>query len=221
MRTTPSSSPNFRRKLGLWDGTSYYNLYPNQIFEVWRPKLDYTTANLKDLGDLPQFIDVKSGDYFHSAVYWALDKAITQGTTATTFSPDRDCTNAEILTFLWRAAGSPTPSGKNPFTNVSEDQYYATAARWAYEQGMVSGITFDADALCTRAMTVEYLWKAAGSPSATGSAAFTDVTEDCAEAVAWAVSAGVTEGVGNGLFAPSSVCTRGQIVTFLQRAFGK
>ena len=159
------------------------------------------------------FTDVKTGDYFADPVLWAVEKKITAGTSATTFAPNATCTQSQILTFLWRAKGEPKPTG-----TVSGTQYYATAAQWAKEQGLTDNFSAEAD--CTRAMVVTYLWKLAGSPK-TGTSNFTDVSAnaDYAQAVAWAVEQGITSGTGNGQFSPTSACTRGQIVTFLYRAF--
>ncbi len=159
------------------------------------------------------FTDVKTGDYFAEPVLWAVEKKITAGTSATTFAPNATCTQSQILTFLWRAKGEPKPTG-----TVSGTQYYATAAQWAKEQGLTDNFSAEAD--CTRAMVVTYLWKLAGSPK-TGTSNFSDVptNADYAQAVAWAVEQGITSGTGNGQFSPNSTCTRGQIVTFLYRAF--
>jgi len=159
------------------------------------------------------FTDVKTGDYFAEPVLWAVEKKITAGTSATTFAPNATCTQSQILTFLWRAKGEPKPTG-----TVSGTQYYATAAQWAKEQGLTDNFSAEAD--CTRAMVVTYLWKLAGSPK-TGTSDFTDIpaNADYAQAVAWAVEQGITSGTGNGRFSPNSTCTRGQIVTFLYRAF--
>lgn len=165
------------------------------------------------------FGDVPSGAYFADAVNWAVKQRITSGTTDHTFSPYQTCTTAQILTFLWRAAGSPEPAGENPFTDVDESAYYCKAALWAAEQGLISGTRLQGGSPCTRAQTVTYLWKLAGSPAADG-AAFTDVPAgtDQAQAAAWALSKGVTNGTTAATFAPDNTCTRAQIVTFLYRA---
>ena len=165
------------------------------------------------------FGDVPSGAYFADAVNWAVKQKITSGTTDHTFSPYQTCTTAQILTFLWRAAGSPEPAGENPFTDVDESAYYCKAALWAAEQGLISGTRLQGGSPCTRAQTVTYLWKLAGSPAADG-AAFTDVPAgtDQAQAAAWALSKGVTNGTTAATFAPDDTCTRAQIVTFLYRA---
>ena len=165
------------------------------------------------------FGDVPSGAYFADAVNWAVKQKITSGTTDHTFSPYQTCTTAQILTFLWRAAGSPEPAGENPFTDVDASAYYCKAAAWAAEQGLISGTRFQGGSPCTRAQTVTYLWKLAGSPAADG-AAFTDVPAgtDQAQAAAWAMGKGVTNGTTAATFAPDDTCTRAQIVTFLYRA---
>lgn len=164
------------------------------------------------------FTDVPADTYCYDAVTWAVKQGITSGTSGSTFSPNNSCTTAQILTFLWRASGSPAPAGDNPFSDVKSGDYYAAAAAWAYEKGIVSGKTFGGDAPCTRSMAVTYMWKAAGSPSAKA-AGFTDVPAgaDFAPAVAWAVEQGITGGTGGGAFSPEKICTRGQIVTFLFR----
>ena len=149
-------------------------------------------------------------------------KEITTGTGNNKFSPNQDCTNAQILTFIWRAYGKPEPTIDNPFTNSIPDGY-KKAAVWAHEKGMVSGTTFDTDKPCTRAMAMTYLWQAAGSPTAPA-ASFTDVSADAAyaSAVAWAVEQKITTGTGTGTtFSPDDVCSRGQIMTFLHRNLAK
>lgn len=165
------------------------------------------------------FGDVTATAYYTDAVKWAVDMGITSGTGAKKFSPDLDCTTAQILTFLWRANGSPEPTIANPFTDVAEDAYYADAAVWAYENGLVSGRSFGGDTPCTRSATVTYLWKLAGKPDA-GTAAFEDVKGDTeyAKAVSWAVQEEITSGTSATRFSPDLVCSRGQIVTFLYRA---
>ena len=169
------------------------------------------------------FTDVKSDDYFIKAVQWAVEQNITAGTSATTFSPSMTCNRAQILTFLWHANGSPEPTAANPFADIQTGDYFYKAALWAAEKGLVSGSTFGANTDCTRAMTVEYMWKAAGSPAPAGKADFDDVpaNADYAQAVAWAVEKNITSGTGDGTFSPAETCTRGQIVTFLYRAMGK
>lgn len=166
------------------------------------------------------FYDVAPSAYCYGSVLWARDHDITAGTGGGSFSPNGTCTRGEILTFLWRAAGSPSPQGSGAFSDVSGGDFYASAAQWASEQGLVPSGTFGASAPCTRADVASYLWKLAGSPNA-GSAAFSDVPAgaDYAQAVAWASSQGITSGATSTTFAPNDTCTRGQIVTFLYRAF--
>ena len=163
------------------------------------------------------FTDVP--DWCASEVAWAVEQGITNGTTPTTFSPDNTCNTAQILTFLWRAAGEPAPAS-DPFPETA-GQYYADAAAWAYEESLIG--RFEAGLPCTRAMVVEFLWKLQGSPAVRGESTFTDVADNAsyAQAVVWAVEQGITGGVGNNRFAPDSSCTRGQIVTFLYRAFAE
>lgn len=169
------------------------------------------------------FNDVKSGDYFYDAVNRAVEKGITTGTSATTFSPNASCTRAQIVTFLWRASGSPEPkTASNPFTDVAANAYYCKAVLWAVENGITTGTsatTFSPDAPCTRAQGVTFLWRANGSKAASAAASFTDVASDAyyAPAVAWAAEQNVTGGVGNGLFSPDTTCTRAQNVSMLYR----
>ena len=169
------------------------------------------------------FNDVKPGDYFYDAVSWAVEKGITTGTSATTFSPNASCTRAQIVTFLWRASGSPEPkTASNPFTDVAANAYYCKAVLWAAENGITTGTsatTFSPNAPCTRAQGVTFLWRANGSKAASAAASFTDVASDAyyAPAVAWAAEQNVTGGVGNGLFSPDTTCTRAQNVSMLYR----
>ena len=170
------------------------------------------------------FVDVKEGAYYYDAVLWAVDQKITSGTSATTFSPDASCTRAQMVTFLWRAAGSPKAGNtKNPFTDVKADAYYYDAVLWAVEKGVTSGTsatTFSPDATVTRGQTVTFLYRNAGSPDVTGTMPFTDVEADAyyAKAVLWAVQQKITTGTSETTFSPANDCTRGQIVTFLYRA---
>lgn len=176
--------------------------------------------NLLSVAAAAQFVDVSDGDWFAQPVSWALRNNITKGTTETTFSPYETCTRAQILTFLWRASDEPEPEIFCPFYDVYEAEYAYDAAIWAYENGLVEGNLFSGTTPCTRADVVSYLWKLAGSPYAE-TAFFYDVPAAAAysQAVSWAVGEGVTNGMGNGMFKPFDICTRGQIVTFLYRAF--
>ena len=166
------------------------------------------------------FTDVSADAWFASSVRWAVNAKITTGTTPTAFSPNATCTKAQILTFLWRAVGSPSSMINNPFSDVKKTDYYYGPALWAYEKGLVSGTKFEGNTPCTRSATVVYLWKNAGSPKATYNGTFTDVAKnaDYATAVAWAVEKGITTGTTPTTFSPGTTCTRGQIVTFLNRA---
>ena len=169
------------------------------------------------------FVDVKTGDYFYDAVLWAVGKGITNGTSAETFSPEAPCTRAQIVTFLWRAAGSPVVNYAMDLSDVAGDAYYAEAVRWALSEGITTGTSadqFSPDATCTREQAVTFLYRAAGSPAVSGESAFEDVGADAyyARAVAWAAQNGVTNGISQALFGTGSDCTREQIVTFLYRA---
>ena len=169
------------------------------------------------------FVDVKTGDYFYDAVQWAVEKGITNGTSAETFSPEAPCTRAQIVTFLWRAAGSPVVNYAMNLSDVAGDAYYAEAVRWALSEGITTGTSadqFSPDATCTREQAVTFLYRAAGSPAVSGESAFEDVGADAyyARAVAWAAQNGVTNGISQALFGTGSDCTRAQIVTFLYRA---
>ena len=167
------------------------------------------------------FADVPASAYYADAVKWAVELGITSGTSASTFSPDMSCTRAQIVTFLWRANGSPKADGANPFTDVSADAYYYDAVLWAVKEGITSGTsatTFAPDMTVTRGQTVTFLYRAAGAPAVSGGS-FADVAADAyyADAVAWAVKEGITSGTGGNSFSPDAPCTRGQIVTFLYR----
>ena len=168
------------------------------------------------------FDDVLPGAYCFDPVVWAVERGVTNGTTDTTFSPSDTCKTAHILTFLWRANGSPEPSAANPFSDVPSGSYYEKAAVWAYENGLVSGNAFNGDSFCTRAATMKYLWILAGSPPS-GTTPFTDVSPsaDYAKAVSWAVAQGVTNGTTATTFSPDNTCTRGQIATFLYRHYAQ
>lgn len=169
------------------------------------------------------FVDVPENAYYAPAVNWAVEKGVTEGTSATTFSPDAACTRAQIVTFLYRAAGSPAvKSTVNPFTDVTASDYYYNAVLWAVENGITTGTsetTFSPNESCTRAQCVTFLYRAVGS-AATAKASFTDVSADAyyAPAVDWAVEKGVTTGTSATTFSPDDACTRAQIVTFLYRA---
>ena len=169
------------------------------------------------------FADVSADDYYYEAVKWASENGVTGGIGENLFGANLPCTRAQIVTFLWRAAGSPEPKGMSGFVDVSADAYYAKAVAWAVEEGIVSGTsatTFNPDAVCTRAQSVAFLYRAFGE-KVNKAAGFSDVSADAyyADAVAWAVENGVASGIGGGLFAPDQDCVRGQIVAFLYRAY--
>lgn len=169
------------------------------------------------------FSDVSAEEYYYEAVKWASENGVTGGIGENLFGAKLPCTRAQIVTFLWRAAGSPEPKGMSGFVDVSADAYYAKAVAWAVEQGIVSGTsatTFSPDAVCTRAQSVAFLYRAFGE-KVNKAAGFSDVSADAyyADAVAWAVENGVASGIGGGLFAPDQDCARGQIVAFLYRAY--
>ena len=168
------------------------------------------------------FADVAETSAYYDGILWAVEEGITTGRTETTFVPGENCTEANILTFLWRANGEPAAeTTENPFGEaVSADAYYYKAALWAFEKKMIDE-TFVPNTACTRAQAVYFMWMAAGSPDDAAAASFTDVAADAdyAAAVNWAVAQEVTKGTGDGTtFSPENVCTRGQIVTFLYRA---
>lgn len=167
------------------------------------------------------FVDVPANAYYADAVAWAVENGITSGTSDTTFSPNAACTRAQMMTFLWRAAGSPKAAGNNPFTDLDASAYYYDAVLWAVSEGITSGTsatTFGPNDTVTRGQTVTFLYRASGSPTSSGNS-FADVAPDAyyANAVAWAVSEGITSGTGNNAFSPDADCTRGQIVTFMYR----
>ena len=183
-------------------------------------------ASFAEAVETSPFADVETNAYYYEAVKWAADKGITGGIGNSLFGPNQPCTRAQIVTFLWRAAGSPEPKGTAAgMTDVVSGSYYEKAVAWAIENGVTTGTTastFSPNATCTRAQAVTFLARAL-SAKATSAAEFSDVPANSyfAEAVAWAAANSVTEGVGNGLFAPHNNCTRAQIVTFLYRAYNK
>lgn len=187
-------------------------------------KVSIGTAFIKTPETSP-FDDVSVDAYYFDAVKWAADKGITGGVSDNLFAPDDGCTRAHIVTFLWRAAGSPEPKSMAGFTDVSSSAYYAKAVAWAVENGVTNGTTattFDPDAVCTRAQAVAFLARALNGKGGSA-AAFTDVPADSyyADAVAWAVANSVTNGVSSDRFAPNNRCTRAQITAFLYRAYVK
>ena len=186
-----------------------------------RVTIEATFAEIEEEPDL-FFVDVPTSAYYYDAVYWVAENGVTYGTSATTFSPDVIVSRAQMVTFLWRAHGSPAPrSSVNPFTDITSDMYYYDAVLWAVENGVTNGIsatTFSPDATVTRAQAVTFQWRAAGSPAVSGSS-FADVADSAyyAGAVSWAVENGVTNGISATTFSPDVGVSRAQAVTFLWR----
>ena len=191
-------------------------------FTMPASKVEINASFVKKVETSP-FSDVSTSAYYYEAVKWAQEKGITGGIGNGLFGPNQPCTRAQIVTFLWRAAGSPEPKAMSSFADVSTDAYYAKAVAWAVENGITTGTgdgKFSPDATCTRAQSVTFLFRAIGK-LVDSKAEFSDVLTDSyyANAVAWAVENGVTNGIGDGLFGPNNSCTRAQIVTFLYRTY--
>ena len=193
-------------------------------------KVEVKATFMEDNSVLNFFYDVPNDAYYYEAVKWAAEKGVTSGIGNNLFAPNQPCTRAQIVTFLWRAAGSPVVNYRMPFTDVDESAYYAEAVRWAASTGIVTGLTemtFGTNDVCTRAQaaTMIYRYAQAQGKGFTGAwmflLPFTDVPEWAYESVAWCYMNGVTTGVSETAFAPSNDCTRAQIVTFLWRAFNK
>ncbi len=186
-------------------------------------KVEVKATFMEDNSMLNFFYDVPNGAFFYEAVKWAVKSGVTNGLSDTMFGPYESCTRAQIVTFLWRAAGSPEPKTASSFTDVPVSTYYAKAVAWAVENGITNGMTettFAPDATCTRGQSVTFLHRALKG-TASGSANFTDVKPDAfyADAVSWAVKNDVTNGTSNTTFSPNADCTRAEIVTFLYRAY--
>ncbi len=186
-------------------------------------KVEVKATFMEDNSVLNFFYDVPNGAYFYEAVKWAVENGITDGVGDNLFAPDQPCTRAQIVTFLWRAAGSPEPKTASSFTDVSASAYYAKAVAWAVENGITNGMTatmFAPDATCTRGQSVTFLYRALKGTAGTTSS-FADVPANAfyADAVGWAVSQKVTDGTSNTTFSPNADCTRAEIVTFLYRAY--
>ena len=205
------------KKLELTDkGNGQYT------FTMPSGKVEVAAEFVKEV-EVSPFADVATDAYYYDAVKWAVNKGVTNGVSETLFGPDQACTRAQIVTFLWRAAGSPEPKSGNSFADVAADAYYAKAVAWAVENGITKGTsetTFHPDETCTRAQGVTFLYRALGKLAA-AQAGFTDVAADSyyADAVNWAAEKGVTKGISETLFGPDGSCTRAQIVTFLYRAY--
>ena len=185
---------------------------------------DYAIVIDKESHEPMTFTDVPDTAYYAEAVNWAVAKKITGGVGNNLFAPNDPCTRAQIVTFLWRAAGSPGPKTMSGFSDVPADSYYAKAVAWAVENGITGGTgdgKFSPDATCSRAQAVTFLYRASGAPAVSGNAAFSDVAPNAyyAAAVKWAEKNGITGGIGGGLFGSDNNCTRAQIVTFLYRNY--
>ena len=185
---------------------------------------DYAIVIDKESHEPMTFTDVPASAYYAEAVNWAVAKKITEGVGNKLFGSNDPCTRAQIVTFLWRAAGSPGPKTMSGFSDVPADSYYAKAVAWAVENGITGGTgdgKFSPDATCTRAQAVTFLYRASGAPAVSGNAAFSDVATNAyyAAAVKWAEKNGITGGIGGGLFGSDNNCTRAQIVTFLYRSY--
>ena len=192
-------------------------------FTMPASKVEVKVTFMEDNSVLNFFYDVPNDAYYYEAVKWAVENGITGGVGNSLFAPNQPCTRAQIVTFLWRAAGSPEPKNMSNFSDVPADSYYAKAVAWAVENGITTGMgdgKFSPDATCTRAQSVTFLFRASKA-SANGAPAFSDVaaTAYYAEAVKWATNNGITNGIGDNLFGSDNDCTRAQIVTFLYRMY--
>ena len=199
-------------------------------FTMPTSKVEIKVTFMEDNSVLNFFYDVPNDAYYYEAVKWAAENGITGGVGNSLFAPNQPCTRAQIVTFLWRAAGSPVVNYLRPFTDVDEGAYYAEAVRWAASTGIVTGLTettFGTDSVCTRAQAAAMIYRCAQAQGKGFTGAwmfhlpFTDVPEWAYESVAWCYMNGVTTGVSETSFAPGNDCTRAQIVTFLWRAFSK
>lgn len=213
----------------------HYTFSSNSVGKIYCVLVQYEDDSNGHLGDTTHFAvrvtkpkaptvagfnDVYEDDYYADAVRWAVENGITSGTGKNTFSPGQICTRAEIVTFLWRAMGSPKASGGS-FADVPAGSYYEDAVRWAVANNITSGTgdgKFNPNGQCSRAQAVTFLWRANGSPRSSGSS-FGDVPsgEYYADAVRWAVENNITSGTSGTTFSPNNKCPRGQIVTFLYR----
>ena len=194
-------------------------------FTMPASKVTVKATFMEDNSMLNFFVDVPADAYYYDAVLWAAENGITGGVDDTHFAPNATCTRAQIVTFLWRAAGSPEPTTANSFADVPADSYYAKAVAWAVEQGITTGTgdgKFSPNAPCTRAQSVTFLWRSQKSPASDSVNPFTDVVADTYynTAVLWAAENGITGGTSATTFSPNNDCTRAQIVTFLYRCLG-
>ena len=199
--------------------TTYWTKYHGYPVPDPTPTPTPTPTPVSTVGD---FTDVKTTDYYADAVVWAVNRGITNGKTATTFAPKENCTRAQMVTFLWRAMGSPEPKGANPFSDVKANAYFLKAVIWAEEVGITNGTAagrFSPNDTVTRGQTVTFLYRLAGEPQVGADNPFSDIAAGkyYTKGVLWAVQNGVTNGATKTQFKPEDPCTRGQIVTFLYR----
>ena len=187
-----------------------------------------TGCNRCDATRVNPFVDVSEDVFYINPVLWAVEKGITTGVDSTHFGPTLDCNRAQVVTFLWRAAGEPEPAAdtSNPFEDVNERDFFYKAVLWAYENGITTGVDsthFGSYSTCNRAQVVTFLWRSQDRPESDAAVGFTDVKtgEFYYDAVAWAVENGITTGMGDGTFGVSAVCNRAQVVTFLYRTYAK
>ena len=172
------------------------------------------------------FKDVAKGSYYYEPVNWAVNNKITTGASTDTFAPGEPCTRAQMVTFLWRAAGSPTAAAGTTFSDVPQYEYYAQAVSWAASVGITTGTgnwSFSPSAPCTRGQMATFLYRYSKSPQVSGDMPFADITDSSyySDAVLWAYKSGVTTGITANMYHPNDTCTRGQMVTFLYRMMKK
>lgn len=218
------------------DGLTVYNqaqvLYEKgyvrfncNYYDIVEGKTDTSKPVTNTGSTVSGFKDVTTDKYYAESVEWAVDENITKGVTATAFQPDSTCSQAQILTFIWRSQGSPKVDTVAPIVeskNITPANYYYDAVNWGYANGMIDG-SFNPSSPCSRALSMQYLYQMAGSPAVTGDGSMQDVPESARyhDAVYWAIQQGITNGTTDSTFSPAATCTRAQIVTFLWRAWAK
>lgn len=194
-------------------------------YDIVNGKTDTSKPVTNTASTVSGFKDVTTDKYYAESVEWAVDENITKGVTATAFQPDSTCSQAQILTFIWRSQGSPKVDTVAPFVeakNITPSNYYYDAVNWGYANGMIDG-SFNPNSPCSRSLAMQYLYLMAGSPAVTGDGSMQDVPESARyhDAVYWAIQQGITNGTTGTTFAPATTCTRAQIVTFLWRALAQ
>lgn len=194
-------------------------------YDIVEGKTDTSKPVTNTASTVSGFKDVTTDKYYAESVEWAVDENITKGVTATTFQPGATCSQAQILTFIWRSQGSPKVDTVAPFVeakNITPANYYYDAVNWGYANGMIDG-SFNPNSPCSRSLAMQYLYQMAGSPAVTGDGTMQDVPESARyhDAVYWAIQQGITNGTTGTTFTPTATCTRAQIVTFLWRALTK